>query len=499
MPSPQGEFEALLAAAVDAIIVIDGAGIISAFNPAAERMFGYSAAEVAGRNVKVLMPEPYQSEHDGYLRHYHDTGEAHIIGIGREVTARRADGSIFPIDLAVGEIHGGEHRRFVGIIRDISERKRVEEQLRQREEQLRLVFDHAPLATVTYNADGNILSANQAFCALLGYTPEEALKLNYKIITHADDLEGAMRRMADAFRGELERYALPKRYLAKDGRVVHGMLHAGMVHDESGKPVLMVVQIEDRSRQHQAEVEVRQHRERLAHVGRISLMGEMAAGLAHEINQPLSAISNYAQASKRILEEGGGTAEVTQALDKIAMQALRAGEVIRRLRSMIRKRDSEPAVVDTNELVTDTLELLEADARANNVRLRLELTPNLPRVRCDVIQIQQVVLNLVRNGIDAMLTNTAERPHITIRTVPSNGDAVEIAVADAGFGVPPDVEQRLFTPFYSTKRDGLGLGLSISRGIVEAHGGELGHRANSPRGTVFFFTLPASMEESSDE
>lgn len=499
MPSSQGEFEALLAAAVDAIIVIDGSGTISAFNPAAERMFGYGAAGVAGRNVTILMPEPYKSAHDGYLRHYHDSGEAHIIGIGREVTAQRADGSTFPIDLAVGEIHGGEQRRFVGIIRDISERKRVEEQLRQREEQLRLVFDHAPLATVTYNEDGNISSANQAFCALLGYTLEEALRLNYRVITHADDLEGAMRRMAEAFRGELERYALPKRYLTKDGRVVHGMLHAGMVHDASGKPLLMVAQIEDRSRQQQAEKEVRQHRERLAHVGRISLMGEMAAGLAHEINQPLSAIGNYAQASKRILQEGGDTGEATEALDKISMQALRAGEVIRRLRSMIRKRDSEPAIVDVNELVSDTLELVEVDARANNVRLRLELTPSLPAVRCDVIQIQQVLLNLVRNGIDAMLTASGERPHITIRTMASGERAVEIAVADAGFGVSPDVAQRLFTPFYTTKRDGLGLGLSISRGIVEAHGGELGHRANAPHGTIFFFTLPANMEDTSDE
>lgn len=486
-----GEFEALLDAAVDAIIVIGPAGIVEAFNSAAERLFGYRADEVTGRNVSMLMPEPYRSEHDAYVGDYHATGERKIIGIGREVSALRKDGEVIPIDLAVGEIkRPGRKSRFVGIIRDIRERKRFEEQLRQREEQLRLVFDNAPLATALYGPDGAILSANQAFCAMLGYSEEELREMSARDLIHPDHREGAARRMAAAFRGELQRYALAKRYLHRSGREVIGMLHAGIVHDSEGQPLLMVAQVEDRTRELRAEDEARHHRERLAHVGRISVMGEMAAGLAHELNQPLTAITNYSQAAGRMLAaDGMDRAELAAALEKIGTQALRAGEVIRRLRTMVRKRDSQRATVDVNDLVREVIALTDGDARDSGIRVRLELTPALPSVPCDAVQVQQVLVNLVRNAIDS-LKDAKHKGSVTVRTLSGPTGGVEVQVADTGSGITPADAERLFEPFFTTKHEGLGLGLSISRSIVEAHGGVFGHRPNRPRGSLFWFTLP---------
>lgn len=371
MSPAQDEFQALLEAAVDGIVVIDERGRVTAFNAAAERLFGYPAAEVIGNNVSMLMPSPYREEHDGYLENYQRTGVPRIIGIGREATGRRKDGSGFPMYLAVGEAKGPAGHRFVGIIRDLSERRQYEERLRQ-------------------------------------------------------------------------------------------------------------------------------NRERLAHVGRISLMGEMAAGLAHEINQPLGAITNYAHAARRMLEAGQDPAEAAEALDQISMQALRAGDVIRRLRTMIRKRDSEPEQVDINAVVQGTLPLVDADARANGVRLRVELTPDLAPVRCDIVQIQQVLLNLVRNAIDAMRDEGLARRQVVIRTSRSGPTAITVEVADTGPGVEPGIVEQLFTPFHTTKSDGLGLGLSISRSLVEAHGGELGFRPSKPNGAVFMFRLPVAEDEDDD-
>lgn len=486
-------FDALLEAAVDAIIVIDARGHVTAFNPSAERMFGYAAGEVIGHNVSMLMPEPYRTEHDGYIENYRRSGEAHIIGIGREVPARRKDGSTFPIYLAVGEIQDDGPDRFVGILRDITERKNAEEALRQREEQLGLVFESAPLGTATYDAEGAILSVNQAFSAMLGYEPQELLGRSFRDITHPGEVAASARRIRRAFNGELDTYRLEKRYLRKDGSVMYGMLHSGVVHDAQGKPMMLVAQVEDRTRQREAEEEVRRQRERLAHVGRISTIGEMAAGLAHEINQPLTAISNYARACRHMVAGGQSDAEeLAAALDKIAAQAERAGEVIRRLRGMIRRREGEEADVDINELVREVAGLAEADARAYGLRLRLELTPELPPVHCDTVQIQQVLLNLVRNAIDAMLDDAPVDGAQTIRLrTLLDGGAIMVSVQDTGPGVSDQAASRMFTPFFTTKQEGMGLGLSISKNIIEAHGGELNHREATPAGTEFWFTLPA--------
>jgi two-component system, LuxR family, sensor kinase FixL len=366
-----GELQALLDACVDAIITIDHRGTITAFNAAAVRIFGYSGAEVLGKNVSLLMTQLDATQHDDYLRHHMATGETRVIGIGREVMARRRDGSEFPVSLSVGRIAGSEPPRFVGLLHDLTPRHHSEQQRRK------------------------------------------------------------------------------------------------------------------------AEEAVRETRERLTHVARLSTLGEMTTGLAHELNQPLTAIATYAQAAERLAGQGPAQHdEVVAALRQIAAQALRAGEIIKRLRSMVRNRETQEDLLDLNSVVRELVVLAESDARSNNVRLELELAADLPPVLGDAIQLQQVMLNLLRNAIDAVCADATCERGIQLRTE-LVGQQIEVQVFDSGPGVDPAIRERLFEPFATTKPEGTGLGLAISRSIIESHGGRLTWRANTPCGSCFYFTLPA--------
>jgi two-component system sensor kinase FixL len=346
----------------DAIIVIDEEGTIESFSPAAERVFGYAAAEVVGRNVKMLMPSPYQEQHDLYLQRYLATGERRIIGMGRVVSGLRKDGTAFPIELSVGESSFGEKRVFTGFIRDITQRQETERRL--------------------------------------------------------DELQAEM-----------------------------------------------------------------------THVSRLSEMGQMGSTLAHELNQPLTAIANYVEACRRLLEVKAPIEKVVQNLDKTAAQAVRAGEIIRRLRQFVEKGRTERRAMPVNQVVEEASALALIGAQQQGIRTTLELDPVGPRAVIDRVQIQQVLVNLIRNSVDAV----ADRPRreIVIRTR-LVGEAVELSVSDTGSGIAPEVAARLFQPFVSTKEKGMGVGLSISRAIVQSHGGDLRAIPNPEGGVTFAFTLALS-------
>lgn len=363
-------FRALLQAAVDAIIVIDGAGSILQFNPAAERIFGFGQAEVLGRNVSMLMPTHYAGAHDGYMAHYHATGERRIIGIGREVEARRRDGTVFPIDLAVGQVDLPGAANYVGIIRDISARKTTEQEMR--------------------------------------------------------DLQ-----------------------------------------------------------------------ERLARVGRFSTMGEMAAGLAHEINQPLAAINTYAQTASRMISAGSSydIQDMEHICRQVSEQARRAGEVIRRLRGFLRTEGDGRQRLHCNALIGEVMFLAELDAREHAVPLALALADDLPPVHGNAVEIQQVMLNLIRNAVDAMSEQPDRPGGVIIATARHVDGGVEFSVTDHGPGVAEDIARQIFHPFVTSKHNGLGVGLSISRTIIQAHGGKLSFVPNPAGGAIFSFHLPEAFED----
>jgi len=488
------EFGALMDAAVDAIIVIDHRGTIEQFSFAAQRVFGYTEAEIVGQNVRSLMPAPFREEHDGYMTRYNTTHERRIIGIGREVRAQRKDGTIFPCELAVGQVAGAEPPRFVGFIRDITLRKQADERLKRSESELRLAQELANLGNYVEHLDRAAVDYfSPQLQRILGFTPEAnapLIRLLEKIVDPAD-AEKLHAAMAELYAtGEMD---VEYRIRLDDGstRYLHHI--AQVMRDAQELAVRHVGTVHDITDRRYAEDEARVLQDRLTHFSRLSTMGEMAAGLAHEINQPLSAIATYAQAGQRFLHSPHrNDADVAEALQQISAQALRAGEVIRRLRNFVKNREVKREPVDCGRLLEDLRTLAETDARVHNVRLRLEVDDELPTVYADPIQLQQVVLNLVRNAIDAM-TGMPEGRREVVLTAKSSPDAeIEFIVADHGTGLAPEAGEHMFNPFFTTKSGGTGLGLAISRSIVRAHGGRLWHTPNAGSGARFHFTLPVS-------
>ncbi len=230
---------------------------------------------------------------------------------------------------------------------------------------------------------------------------------------------------------------------------------------------------------------------RMLQVARLATIGEMAAGVAHELNQPLTAIANYANACERLLAHPDAELEeVRRALREVASQAVRASEILRRLRALARSQPIERAWVDMNSVITEILQLMQSDARVHGAQLALELAEGLPRVSVDRVQIQHVILNLVRNGLEAVATSGAASPQVRIGSACS-GSFVEVSVRDNGPGLAAEARERMFDPFFSTKASGTGLGLPISHTVVSAHGGTLGYRANQPHGACFYVLLPS--------
>jgi two-component system sensor kinase FixL len=357
-----GRREALLSSILetvpDALVVIDDRALIQSFSTAAERLFGFTAAEVLNRNVSMLMPSPYREEHDKYLTRHLTTGERRIIGIGRVVVGMRKDGTTFAMELTVGTVDLPGAKLFTGFIRDLTERQ---------------------------------------------------------------DRERRLREM-------------------------------------------------------QAE---------LIHISRLTDLGQMVSALAHEVNQPLAAMANYINGARRLFA-AGNQAGGQQAIERVAEQSERARQIIRRLRDLVKKTDS----AKQRESVPVTIE--EATALAlvgvgQGLKLEVRVAEDAAEAVIDKIQIQQVLINLMRNAVEAM--GTMARRELTV-SASRIGEMVEIRVTDTGPGLPESVRTRLFQPFVTTKPEGMGVGLSVCRSIVEAHGGELHGDDAAGGGTVFRFTIP---------
>jgi signal transduction histidine kinase len=246
-----------------------------------------------------------------------------------------------------------------------------------------------------------------------------------------------------------------------------------------------------RTRRRRAELELQRNREQLAHVTRLSTAGELTASIAHELNQPLGAILSNAEAAEMFLNaKPPAMDEVRDILADIRKDDQRASEVIRRMRSLLRKQEMAPKSIEINEAVEEVLNMLSSDAVSRKVAIKFERTANLPRVWCDSVHLQQVVLNLVLNGMEAMADLPEEKSQVVVRTGPGTNGTVKVAVADSGPGIPADRLPKVFEPFFTTKKEGMGMGLSIARTIVEAHRGQIWAENNSGAGATFYFTVP---------
>lgn len=610
----KGRLAAVIEAAVDGMIAIDEVGIVMMYSPSCERIFGYGAEEVVGHNVKMLMPEPYQGEHDGYLANYMKTGDKKIIGIGREVVGRRKDGSTFPMNLSVGEFSESGDAGFVGIIHDLTDQKRREDLSRR----LSRIVERSVNEIYMINAETlQFQTVNQSARRNLGYSADEFssmtpldIKPEFTAESFAEllrplrdgtetlitfntvhqrkdgsryDVEVHLQLMAEedppmfaAILKDITEINWAQAALAKSeaalaraqkmaglgswerdlrtgevhcstqlmrnfGRDTDDVSHereeliSSMIHpddrdlhratimnlgsngtiaeetlrvvrpdgetaylrfrfegetDDNGELVRILGTALDITQAKKTEEALTELQAELNHATQLTAANEMAAALSHELNQPLSAIVNYAEACRTLLEADsvGNKEKISEYISRAAEQSHRAGDIIRHLREFTEKGETEQRPENINEVVQEACDLFLRDAPDRGVTVITEYGKNLSLVMMDRIQIQQVVTNLVRNAIDAM--NEVPIKRLTIKTNADANGGVVVSVADTGPGLSDEVAGNLFKPFTTTKSTGMGMGLSISQSIIEAHDGEIEATPNEAGGVTFSFTLP---------
>jgi two-component system sensor kinase FixL len=490
------ETQALMEAAVDAVVVIDHRGSILATNDATCHMFGYRTDQMLGENVRMLMPEPDRSDHDGYLARHLETGKAKIIGIGREVTARRGDGTVFPVRLSVGRVPDAVPPRFVGLMRDISAEREATAALKLERDRARAFLELNEAILLELDPQRRVREINARGSQLLGAPVSEIAGQDWiRFMCGNGERERARLLLASALSsGTSREREFDCLDMVGTPRRIYWRCIALRAAD--GEPAGWLCSGADVTEWAQREQHAHLAQERLTRVARLATMGEMAAGVAHEVNQPLTAITTYASACERYLgQPAPDMAELREAVREINAEGQRAGEIIRRLRQMVKvDAPDERSNVDVNALVQELRSLLQSDARLHDAQLRIELAPKLPPVAANAVHVQQVILNLVRNALEALLAQPAGTRRVEITTAITDTGDVEIRVSDNGAGVEASIADRLFDPFSTTKASGTGLGLAISRTIVQSHGGTIGTRPGQPQGAIFFVRLPASVE-----
>lgn len=489
-PHDDALFNALVATAVDGIMIIDADGLLQVYSDACERMFGYRRDEVIGRNVKMLMPSPYHAEHDGYLSRYRQTGERHIIGSGREVFGRRKNGTTFPMYLSVGQGEMDGRRIFIGIVHDISEQKRSMDDARR----LAAIVESSDDAIIGKDLNDIITSWNKGAERLFGYAPEDIIGLPVTTLIPPDrhdeesDIAERMRRG-----DRIEHYETLRRH--RDGRPIEISLSVSPTRDAGGEITGASKIARDITGRKADAHRVSQLQNELLHATRLASTGQLGAALAHELNQPLTAILNYTGVLQELgAHLAGADGELLRdVVRRVAEQTERAGEIIRRLRGFVAKREPERRMQPLNDAIGEAIALSLIGTIDGGVRLKSEFAAALPAVLIDKVQIQQVMINLLRNAVEAM-RDSAERT-LTVTTARDGETFVRVSIADTGSGIAPEVAAMLFQPFVTTKGDGLGIGLSICRTIIESHGGRLWTQANEGSGTVFHFRLPLAPDE----
>ena len=404
---------------------------------------------------------------------------------------RRKDGEIVWADVNNFMVPATDSTpAFLGaMIVDITDHKRAEAALRASEERWRAMFEIAPVGIATLDFERRrYLTANESFQRMTGYTEVELRNLTTLEITHEDDRAAMQERINSGTVGVLQR----KRYRRKDGEVIWADVTSFVVPATDSTPAFrgaVIVNISDRKR---AEAALEQAQADLARLNRVMLLGEMTASIAHEVNQPIAAVITNANAGLRWLDaKRPDLDEVRQGLGRIVRDGTRAGEVIGRIREHVKKMPPHRDLLDINEAIREVVALTQAETQRNAVRLQSRLVDDLPLVSADRVQLHQVMINLIINAIEAMADAGDGPRELTIVSGIDDANDVVVEVQDTGPGLDPEKLDRLFQSFFTTKPDGIGMGLAISRSIAEAHGGRLSAEPNNPRGAVFRFTLPA--------
>jgi len=516
--------------APDAVISIDESGVILFANPASARIFGYDPTGLIGKPLTILMPEFLRKLHEKGFSRYLATGQRHINWQGTELTALRKNGQEFPVEISFGELSRDGHKVFTGFIRDISERKQAEElraaHARQiavradvsmafgKEESLKTILGECSEAIVrhldaafariwTLSDDGRMLElqASAGMYTHLDGPHSEIPMGQFKIGMIAQERKPHLTndvlndpRISNRAWAEKEGMASFAGYPLSVGDRTIGvmaMFSRKQLTPDTTETLAsgadLIAQGIERKRAQEA-LQITQAE--LARVSRLTTMGELAASIAHEVNQPLTAVTNNSNACLRLLAAGNLKPEVLQrALEEIVADGTRASSVVARIRGFIKKAPAEKNPLDINEVIQEVLVVAGRELLENRVLVDCQLSKALPLVLADRVQLQQVLLNLIMNGVEAMIAITDQPHSLWVESGLDESGEILVAVRDSGAGLGSEVD-RVFTPFFTTKANGMGMGLSISQSLIENHGGRLWAKPNFPMGAVFSFTLP---------
>lgn len=493
MPLTERTTNLLVDLALNALVLVDRAGVIIRVNPQAEKLFGYGTDELLGKSVEELVPAAWRTRHPEYRDAFFANPAVRSMGAGRDLHGRRKDGSEFPIEIGLNPLQADDELMVVASVVDITERRRAEERFR-------LVVESAPSAMVLVDDSGAIILVNRQTEQLFGYRRDELLGQPVELL-----VPERFRARHPAYRREF--FLHPETRPMGAGRDLRGRRRDGVefpveigltpiAYDDGWVILSSIVDITERQ---EAEDQARRQMTELAHAQRLSTVGELFSGLAHEINQPLAAAANYARTCLRHARGDGelDRDKLVEWVEKAAGQTARAIEILGRVGTYVRREESRFTQLSLNLIVQDVLSIhgltLVAAHGGRVPPPELALQENLPRVSGDRIQIEQVLVNLIRNGIEAMADLPFSARRLLIATSADKNN-VTVSVADHGHGLAPDQLAKLFSPFFTTKPQGMGLGLSISRTIIEAHGGELLAESEAGKGATFSFRLPAAKD-----
>jgi PAS domain S-box-containing protein len=478
--------------ALDAVVTMDASGTVTGWNKQAEVIFGWTSAEAIGRRIsELIIPLPQRSAHERGLRHFLASGEGPLLRCRIEITAIRRGGAEFPVELEVMPLKLGEDWAFSAFIRDITDAKRAEEKLRESELNLRQLTETIPEMLWSAAPDGAFDYCNARLLDYTGFAAQEIVGNKWTKLIHPDDVEPTVRAWMSCVTSGAQ-YQVEVRIIHASDRMYRWCVaNALPLLDENGRILKWYGTVVDMHDWKQAQEALRDTQAELANMTRAMTLGQLTASIAHEVNQPLSGIITNASTCLRMLDADPPNVQgARETARRTIRDGNRAAEVITRLRALFSRHRATTEAVDLNEATREVLALVLSKLQGNRIVLRSELADDLPLVAGDRVQFQQVIMNLLQNASDAMNNVQDRSRHLLIQTQRDDADHVRLVVQDSGIGLDPQALNKLFDPFFTSKNDGMGIGLSVSRSIIENHGGRIWAKPNDGPGATFSFSIP---------